>query len=98
MIKILKVIKSILYAYESNSYPFLAVRQATKSFYASYHQTTTSCDYYMESIKNISDGIVHCGRSLGDHPLLVNKTRKGVGVEPPSANDQQVETAKTEAK
>ena len=47
VIKLIKLIKSIPYAYESNSCPFLYVHQAMKAFYASYHKTITSCDSYI---------------------------------------------------
>ena len=57
-----------------------------------------SCDSYMELITNLSDGILQCGRVLGDHPFLVNKKLKDAGVDPLSANNQQTETAKSEAK
>ena len=53
----------------------------------------------MKSMTSLRNFIVHCGRTLGDHPFLVNKKTKDVGVDPPSiANNQQMETAKTDAK
>ena len=43
--------------------------------------------------------IVHCRGALGYHPSLVNKKLKDIGVDLPSgAKNQQIETAKTEAK
>ena len=53
VIKLLKLIKRILYAHESKSYPFLAVNQAMKSFDASHQQKTTLCDFYWDSMMNM---------------------------------------------
>ena len=99
VIKLLKLNKSISYLYNSKCYPFLAVHQVMKAFYASYQQNTTSCASYLESITNLRNVILHCGRNLENHPFLVNKKIKDAGLDPPSsANDQQIETAKTDAK
>ena len=40
---------------------------------------------------------MHCGGSLGYHPLQVKKMKDAV-VDTPDAYDQQIETAKTEFK
>ena len=98
VIKLIKLIKSIPYAYESKSCPFLYVHQAIKALYASYHKTITSCDSYIYSITNIHNFIIHCGGGLGHHPLLFKKKLKDTGVDPPNENYQQVETVKIEAK
>ena len=76
MINLLQLIKSILYVYGSKSHPFLEVYQATKTFYSLYQQNTTLCGYYMESMTNLRNDIVHCGGTLGDHNFLVNKKLK----------------------
>ena len=47
VIKILEVIMSMSYTYESKSYPFLAVHKSMKAFYASYQQNKTSCVSYL---------------------------------------------------
>lgn len=48
---------------------------------------------------NMRDVIVHYGVTLGDHPLLVSKKLKDVGVDPTiGANPAHMNTAKSETK
>ena len=64
VIKILEVIMSISYMYESKSYPFLAVHKSMKTFYFSYQQNKIACDSYLESMANMQDIMVHYRRTL----------------------------------
>ena len=73
MINLLNIIKSISYAYNLNSYPFLNVHQAMKAFYASYQHTRTPCDSSMESIRNLRNIIVHYGWGNGGTPIPSKK-------------------------
>ena len=76
VIKLMDIRKSISYASESKSYPFLAIHQSTKAFYAYYQKTMDSCDWYIWYIANLCGVIVHCVGSLGDHPFLVKNKFK----------------------
>ena len=52
VIKLLKLIKSISYAYESKSYPLLEVQQAMKVFYSLYQDNKTLCDFFVVNNKS----------------------------------------------
>lgn len=52
VIKLLKLIKSISYAYESKSYPLLEVQQAMKVFYSLYQDNKTLCDFFVVNDKS----------------------------------------------
>ena len=69
-----------------------------KAFYAFYQKTMTSCESYMESITNMHGVIIYWGEGLREYAFLINNNLKDAVVEPPNANYQQVDTAKTEAK
>ena len=58
-----------------------------KEFYTSYQNNTMSYESYMDPITNLREVIVHCGGSLGDNILLIDKKLKEAGVELPYVAD-----------
>ena len=73
VIRILLLIKSIAYSYESNYYPVLAIHMTLRRFYSRYQSSSSSCDEYLETMTNMRDVISHCGGVIGNHPFLVDK-------------------------
>ena len=91
-IRLLLIINSIAYLYESKSYPVLDIHLALRKFYSSYQSSLSSCDEYFDIMKNLRDVISHCGGFTVNHPLLVETFLKAVDPEDPD-NPTENETA-----
>ena len=76
VIRLLLLIMSIKYSYESKSYPVLAIQMAQKKLYASHQSNSSSCDEYFETMSNLRDVIYHRGGVIGNHLFLVEKLLK----------------------
>ena len=61
VIKLLKLIRNVAFAYESKRYPFLAVHTAIKTLYNNYQKTYTGSNSYMESFQNLVQVVDNCG-------------------------------------
>ena len=61
VIRLLLLIKSIVYSYYSNSYPVLAIHMALRKFYLIYQSSSSSCGKYFETMKKLRGFISHCG-------------------------------------
>ena len=92
VIRILLLINSILYSYESKSYPVLAIHVALRKFYSGYQSSPSSCDEYFETMKNLRDVISHSGGVIGNHPFLVGKFLKAIDPSDPG-NPTENDTA-----
>ena len=93
VIRLLLLIKSIAYSYESKSYPVLAIHVALRKLYSSYQSSSSSCDDYFDTMTNLRDAISHCGGVIGNHPFLVGKTLKAVDPEDPNNPTENGTTA-----
>ena len=78
VIRLLLLIKSIAYSYESKSYPVLAIHMELKQLYASHQSNSSSCEKYFDTMSNMRNVISHCGSVIGNHPFLVDKFLKAV--------------------
>ena len=63
VIRLLLLIKSISYSYESKYYPVLAIHMALRKFYTSHKSSSSSCNKYFETMSNLRDVISYCGAS-----------------------------------
>ena len=75
-IRLLLIIKSIAYSYESKSYPVLSIHMALKKFNASHQSNSSSCNEYFENMSNLRDVISHCGGVIVNHLFLVETILK----------------------
>ena len=76
VIRLLLLIMSIKYSYESKSYPVLVIHMALRKFYKSHQSISSSCDEYFEAMLNLRDVISHCGSVIRNHPFLLEKLLK----------------------
>ena len=96
VIELLKLIRSIAFAYESKRYPYLAIFTGIKSLYGNYQQGYTTNDHYLESFTNLVQVIKHCGGNFGTHPTLVNYVlaSKGINTASPTKAAEAAEELK----
>ena len=92
VIRLLLMINSIAYLYNSKSYPVLVIHMALKKFYTSHQSSSSSCDEYFETMLNLREVISHCGSFIGVHPFLVEKILMAADPEDPG-NPTENETA-----
>ena len=92
VIRLLLLINSIAYSYESKSYPVLAIHMALRKFYSSYQSSSSSCDEYLEMMNILREVIFHFGGVIGNHLFLVGKILKATDTEDPD-NPTENETA-----
>ena len=96
VIRLLLLIKSIAYSYESKSYPVLAIHMALKIFYASHQSNSSSCNEYFETMLNLRDVILHYGGVIGNHPFLVDKFLKAADLaDKDNPTEEEMTAAKT---
>ena len=50
VIRLLLLINSIAYSYESKSYPVLDIHMALRKFYTSYQSISSSCNEYLDTM------------------------------------------------
>ena len=53
VIKLLLLIREIVFNYELDKYPYLAVHSSMKTFYEQFQKYSVSADNYLESCKNL---------------------------------------------
>ena len=92
VIRLLLLIKSIAYSYNSKYYPVLAIHMVLRKFYSRYQSSSSLCDEYFKMMTNLRDIISHCGGVIGNHPLLVEKFLKATDPSDPD-NPRKNETA-----
>ena len=83
VIRLLLLIKSIAYSYKSKSYPVMAIHMALRKFYRRYQSSSSSCDEYFKTMKNLRHVISHCSGVIVNHPFLVEKFLKSADPEDP---------------
>ena len=83
VIRLLLIVKSIAHSYESKSYPVLFIHMALRKFYSSYQSSSSSCNEYFKTMKNLRDVISHYGNVIGNHSLLVGKFLKAADLSDP---------------
>ena len=69
IIRLLLLINSIAYSYESKSRPILAIHMTLRKFYSRYQSSSLLCNKYVKTMTNLIDVISHCGGVVGNHPL-----------------------------
>ena len=74
VIRLLLLIKSIAYSYKSKSYPVMAIHMALRKFYRRYQSSSSSCDEYFKTMKNLRHVISHCSGVIVNHPFLVENS------------------------
>ena len=72
--RLLLLIKSIAYSYESKYYPVVAIHMALRKFYSSYQSSSSSYDEYFYTMTKLRNVITHCGGVIGNHPFLVENS------------------------
>ena len=85
VIKLLKMIRNVAFAFESKRYPLLAVHTEIKGLYGNYQKSYMGCDSYMESFQNLVQVIEHCGGDFGNHPTLIKYNLKQKGITAPDS-------------
>ena len=96
VIRLLLLIKSIAYSYESKYYPVLAIHTKLRKFYTSHQSSSSSCDEYFETMSNLRDIISHCGGVIVNHLFLVEKFLKDADpTDPLHPTEDETAVAKT---
>ena len=95
-IRLLLLIKSMAYSYESKSYPVLAIHMALRKFYTSHQSSSSTWDKYFDTMSNLREVISHCGGIIGNHQFLVGKFLKAADpTDPLNPTEYKTATAKT---
>eukprot|EP00957_Ditylum_brightwellii_P028757 2172158-Ditylum_brightwellii.AAC.1 len=68
VVELSKMIKDIVYKFETQSYSFKAVHNAVQSFYLLYQKDTYTLEQYMETFLNNIDVIKHSNGKVGKYP------------------------------
>ena len=96
VIRLLLLIKSITYSYESKSYPVLAIHMALRKFYTSHQSRSSSCNEYSNTMTKLRDVISNYRGVIGNRPFLINKFLKASNPEDlDNSTDENVAAAKT---
>lgn len=82
VIELLKLIRSIAYDVEADSYPFMAQHAALKNYITHFQKFNTPNDVYLDNYNNLKEVLTHCGVTLGSNKILQDYTLKSKGLDP----------------
>jgi hypothetical protein len=89
-IGLLKVIKALVYNFQSQKYWPLAIHDSMRHFYMIYQDKQAMCEAYLEKFQNCIDILEHCGGTVGQATGLLNMILEENCIDPKTAKLNEI--------